>query len=99
LVGVDIVSKKETDLFKYPRLDLQFGGYMFNRDIQIFDTNGALKAIELITEQGEGGISVPESHYTVFAGLYHRQQSWKCYDVIKNPTSTKYPDGAAKEVG
>ena len=71
---------------------------MFNRDIQIKDKYTALKAIELITEQGEGGISVPESHYTVFVDLYHRPESWVCYDVIKDPKSAEYPAGAAKEV-
>jgi Ferritin-like len=99
LVGIEIVSKKEPGLFNKPRLDLQFGGDMFSRNIQIKDKESALKAIELITEQGEGGISVKESHYTIFVDLYHRQQSWACYDVIKDPKSIKYPDGAAKEVG
>ncbi|KAF8637444.1 hypothetical protein AX17_002809 [Amanita inopinata Kibby_2008] len=63
-----------------------FGSSMYT----IYSKAEAYKALELITEQGEGGISVPDSHYAVFVDFYQRQLQWSLLPVVNNPTPDDY---------
>ncbi|KAF8630503.1 hypothetical protein AX15_002874 [Amanita polypyramis BW_CC] len=72
--------------------EYQFSGSEFfgNSMRVIKDEKDADGAIDLITEQGEGGISVPDSHYSVFVDFYQRQLEWKLLPVKENPKPGDY---------
>lgn len=53
----------------------------------------AYKALDLITEQGEGGLSVPDSHYTVFVDFFQQKEAWNLLPLTINPTPATYPPG------
>jgi len=71
---------KQSDFPKLPGLDV------------IETLQDAQNALELITEQGEGGVEVKSgtSHYDIFSALSANPPSWKVYNVPENPKTSDY---------
>jgi len=72
--------------------DKQFVGNDFfgNQLFAVTDQATALRALKTIIEQGEGNLSVSDSHYDVFSQLYSEPDSWEVYNVPNNPKTTGY---------
>ena len=72
--------------------DKQFLGNNFFGDqlFAITDQATALQALRTIIEQGEGNLSVTDSHYDVFSQLYSQPTSWEVYQVPDNPKTVDY---------
>jgi len=73
----------------------QFDGNSFFGPLlyPITDQASALSGLKTIIEQGEGNLSVAESHYEVFSKLYSDPDSWKTYRVPTNPKTSAYNVG------
>ena len=71
---------------------MQFFGNDFFGDqlFAITDQATALQALRTIIEQGEGNLSVSDSHYDVFSQLYSEPDSWEVYNVPNNPKTAGY---------
>ena len=65
-----------------------FAGQLF----AITDQGTALRALKTIIEQGEGNLSVEDSHYDVFSKLYSEPDTWEVYHVPNNPTTADYKE-------
>lgn len=59
--------------------------------VQVTDKESALKALDTITDQGEGYGDDDEAHYQMFLELW-KHVNWKCWPVPLSPTTEDYRD-------
>lgn len=59
--------------------------------VQVTDKESALKALDIIVEQGEGSSAEKEAHYQMFLELW-KDVDWKCWPVPSSPTTEDYRD-------
>lgn len=91
IAGILEVSKDHPDLFSHNRAQQFTGAEFFDEKMTVIvDTKTALQALETIVDQGEGGIGVPDSHYSIFVELYQRRKEWVCINYIDEPHTAKY---------
>lgn len=57
----------------------------------IKDKASALKAMNIVVEQGEGNGVVDNSHYNVFTNLYHRK-ALDLHNMPENPKTSDYKE-------
>ncbi|KAI0641122.1 ferritin-like-domain-containing protein [Trametes meyenii] len=89
--GILELSAKEPDLFSGGRENQLTGDEFFDSAMTVIvDKASALEALNTIVDQGEGGIGVPESHYTVFVELYHQRKKWACVNYVDEPHTADY---------
>ncbi|KAF8555878.1 hypothetical protein OG21DRAFT_1483577 [Imleria badia] len=71
--------------------DYQFSPAEFfgSNMVQVTDMESALKALDIITEQGEGYGSDEKAHYQMFIELWNHVD-WKCWPVPSSPTTEDY---------
>jgi len=91
--------KQLTDSDFAHNADKQFSGFDFFDDqmVVITDQASALNALKTIIEQGEGNITVPDSHYAVFVKLYLNREAWAHFKVKKNPKTKDYKGQSDKD--
>ncbi|KAI0641117.1 ferritin-like-domain-containing protein, partial [Trametes meyenii] len=85
-------SERHENLFATGGTDRQLKGaeFFYSAMTVVIDKASALEALNTIVDQGEGGIGVPESHYTVFVELYHQRKKWACVDYVDEPHTADY---------
>ncbi|KAI0668651.1 ferritin-like-domain-containing protein [Trametes maxima] len=89
--GILELSAKEPDLFSGHRENQLTGDEFFDSAMTVIvDKATALEALNTIVDQGEGGVGVPESHYTVFVELYHQRKKWACVNYVDEPHTADY---------
>jgi len=94
--GIKTLSDNDFD----NNADKQFRGVDFfdDRMVVVEDKHTALKALEVIVDQGEGNVGVEDSHYSIFLDLYLNQGEWECYNVKKDVKTEHYPAGLLSNV-
>ncbi|KAF8555870.1 hypothetical protein OG21DRAFT_1507235 [Imleria badia] len=90
----EIYAKLKRDVTRtthWGNQDYQFSPAEFfgSNMVQVTDKESALKALDIIVEQGEGSSAAEVAHYQMFLELW-KHVDWKCWPVPSSPTTEDY---------